>query len=523
MQHAHLLATLLACLPLLAVIRPSRLAAPAVQLVLGLLALTALIGLAVPSHTWHAVSIASAGNPHAFSLGVTVDRLSMTMAAFIAAIGLIVVRYASRYLQGEASRPRFIGYLGLTLTAALVQVVSPGLVQFALAWTVVSIGLTRLLMYYPQRPGAVLAARNKTLVSRLGDTAMLGAIVAAGLGLGTTDLGEMGAVLAAGSATSATSALTMVTVFLSIAVLCKTALLPFQHWLVGTIEAPTPLSALMHAGVVNAGGYLVIRFSNLYAAAPAGLELLLVFGLVSAALAPLVMWAQTDLKRSLAWSTVGQMGFMAVQCGIGAFGAAFLHLIGHGFYKANAFLRSGTLLGMVEPEVAPRPFILSVVAWVIGLALGGVVLVATYGALGFPPERLHGGWTLIAVQALAVAQMLATPTPGRLATVVRGGLVVVSSAVYAALTVAAEWWLAPVTALVAAPAHRGAIGLILAIGVPAILAVLSLVWIALPSASSRPLLRAWRVHAGNGLYLAQISEKVVLWCWPRGRGQEPRR
>ncbi len=522
MQLAHLFAIMLTSLAAVAVIRPGRVAGAALQMILGVLALTALTGLAIEPHVWHGVSIATTDHPHAFSFGITVDRLSMSMAAFIAAIGVIVVRYAWRYLHGEAARGRFMGYLGLTLTAALAQVVSPGLIQFMVAWMVVSIGLTRLLMHYPQRPGAVLAARNKFLVSRLGDTAMLGAIVAAALSLGTTDLHEMRAVLALGSPAAPTWPLTLVTVFLSIAVLCKTALLPFQHWLIGTIEAPTPLSALMHAGVVNAGGYLVIRFSGLYAAAPAGLEWLLFFGLVSAALAPVVMWAQTDQKRSLAWSTVGQMGFMAVQCGIGAFGAAFLHLIGHGFYKANAFLRSGTMPGMVEYEVTPRPFSVTVVAWIIGVALGGVALVATYRAFGFPPERLHGGWTLIAVQAFAVAQMLATPTPGRLATVLRGGLVVVSSVVYAALTIAAEWWLVPVTALVAPPAHRGTMGVILAVAVPAILACLSLLWMALPSASSRPLFRAWRVHAGNGFYLAQLSEKVVRWCWPRGRDHKSR-
>jgi NAD(P)H-quinone oxidoreductase subunit 5 len=289
----------------------------------------------------------------------------------------------------------------------------------------------------------------------------------------------------------------------------RIALMPFQSWLLGTVEAPTPLSALMHAGVVNAGGLLVILAAPLSAAAPAALDALLVLGLVSAVGGPLAMWAQTDLKRSLAWSTVGQMGFMAVQCGLGAYAAALLHLVGHGCYKANAFLRSGTLERAVEARPPVAGATVALAGWAVGTLVALAALAATYRLLGADPATLPGGWTLVAVQALAVGQVLASPAATALGALPRAGLVVPAAALYAALTWTIEHLLHGHVAAAPALADRGAHGPVLAVLVPAALAALTIIWVLLPRLAAQPWALAFRVHAGNGFYLPLLAERLL--------------
>ena len=136
------------------------------------------------------------------------------------------------------------------------------------------------------------------------------------------------------------------------AALTKSAQFPFHSWLPETMEAPTPVSALMHAGIINAGGALLLRFAPVIVRVPAALLLLTVVGSLTAVLGMLAMWSQVKVKRTLAWSTVGQMGFMMVQCGLAAFPAALVHILGHGLYKAWSFLRTGDL---PNPTAARRP------------------------------------------------------------------------------------------------------------------------------------------------------------------------
>ena len=136
------------------------------------------------------------------------------------------------------------------------------------------------------------------------------------------------------------------------AALTKSAQAPFHTWLPETLEAPTPVSALMHAGLINGGGVLLLHFAPLLGREPAALVILTLVGSLTTVIGVLAMWAQPADKRILAWSTVSQMGFMMVQLGLAMFPAALLHLLGHGVYKARAFLRASG----VPPRLAPaRP------------------------------------------------------------------------------------------------------------------------------------------------------------------------
>ena len=145
-------------------------------------------------------------------------------------------------------------------------------------------------------------------------------------------------------------ALTAIALLVTTAALTKSGQFPFHSWLPETMEAPTPVSALMHAGIINAGGALLLRFSPLIARSEASLLLLSLVGTVTLMLGMVSMWAQVKVKRTLAWSTVSQMGFMMVQCGLGVYPAAALHMVGHGFYKARSFLGTGT-------APTPQPFV----------------------------------------------------------------------------------------------------------------------------------------------------------------------
>ncbi|RQW82652.1 MAG: hypothetical protein EHM62_03210, partial [Methylococcus sp.] len=135
----------------------------------------------------------------------------------------------------------------------------------------------------------------------------------------------------------------------------KSAQFPFHSWLPEVMETPTPVSALMHAGIINAGGFLIVRMSPVMVLSPTALNVLAVIGAVTALFGSLVMLTQTSIKKSLAFSTVGQMGFMMLQCGLGAFSSAMLHIVAHGLYKAHAFLSSGSIIDLAKAAWAPMP------------------------------------------------------------------------------------------------------------------------------------------------------------------------
>ena len=133
-------------------------------------------------------------------------------------------------------------------------------------------------------------------------------------------------------------------VMLVLAVALKSAQVPFHGWLIQVMEAPTPVSALLHAGVVNIGGFVLIRLAPLVERVPAAQTLLVALGTFTAVVAALVATTRVSIKVSLAWSTCAQMGFMLVECGLGAWELALLHIVAHSLYKAFAFLRSGTVV-----------------------------------------------------------------------------------------------------------------------------------------------------------------------------------
>jgi len=398
---------------------------------------TGLSGLALAASVAVGVQVAVSGPmlmtlartewPVPLCVGVHLDGVAAVMAALISFIGVIIARYSTRYLQGDAGQARFFRWVSVTLGATLMLVLSCNLVMFTAAWMLTSLGLHQLLTYYPDRSWAVWAARKKFLISRLGDVMLLSALVLTFRAFGTSEYSEIFAQAAAIHNGTAEGGVwtSLIGVLLVLGAMTKSAQVPFHSWLPDTMETPTPVSALMHAGVINAGGFLVIRLSPLVSLSPVALDLLALIGGVTALFGGVVMLTQTSIKRSLAYSTIAQMGFMMLQCGLGAFSAALLHIVAHSAYKAHAFLSCGSVLDtaarMSVPAAGPVSAVRS--GWSLAaaalVALGTGVAVQTAFGLDFVTKP--GGVVLGLVLMLALTQLLwGTFTRGDAFAMVRG-------------------------------------------------------------------------------------------------------
>ncbi|MCU0654043.1 MAG: NADH-quinone oxidoreductase subunit L [Polyangiaceae bacterium] len=287
-----------------------------------------------------AAATGGASGAGSVSLGVRIDALTCTMLLLVGALGAIIVRYSRAYLQGDPGLERYLRWLLLTLGAVSILLLSNNLLVVALGWTATSVTLHQLLTFYQDRTPALVAAHKKFLVSRLADLCFLVSLVLVDRTVGSLALDRIYAWTAAHPQLN--PSMQGAAVLVVVAVALRSAQLPFHGWLLQVMEAPTPISALLHAGVVNLGGFLLIRLAPWMVHAHAAQLLLVILGLTSAILAALVMTTRVSVKVALAWSTCAQMGFMLVQCGLGLWHLALLHLVAHSLYKAHAFLSAGT-------------------------------------------------------------------------------------------------------------------------------------------------------------------------------------
>ncbi len=282
------------------------------------------------------------------------DAIGLTVATLVALLGWVIVRFSLRYLEGEPGQTRYVAALLFTLAAVSTVVLTQHLGLLVAAWTASSLGLHHLLMFYSDRVPAQIAAHKKFLVSRMAEVCLLAAL---GLIYGATGtLGLDGIAAHVSLATSLSPALHVAAMLIALAAILKSAQLPLHGWLIQVMEAPTPVSALLHAGIVNIGGFVLIRLAELISAAPGAQALLVIFGSLTAVLAGLVMMTRISVKVRLAWSTCAQMGFMLMECGLGLYDLALLHLVAHSLYKAHAFLTAGeTVLDVRQRSLAHHP------------------------------------------------------------------------------------------------------------------------------------------------------------------------
>jgi NAD(P)H-quinone oxidoreductase subunit 5 len=273
---------------------------------------------------------------------VQLDLVSGSMFVLVSTLAVIVVRYSRSYLAGQRELDRFARALLLTVASAAVLVTSNHLAVLVLAWFATDVGLHQLLTFFQRRRQAIIVAHKKFLLSRVADACFVSSLVLIGGQLGSLRIDVINDLVRASDGLSPT--LHVATTLLVFGVLLKSAQIPFHGWMQAVMEAPTPVSALLHAGVVNMGGFVMIRLAPLMAHAYIAQSILLGVGLGTTIIASLVMTTRVAIKGVLAWSTIGQMGFMLVQCGLGAWHLALMHLLAHSLYKAHTFLSSGSVV-----------------------------------------------------------------------------------------------------------------------------------------------------------------------------------
>ncbi len=278
-------------------------------------------------------------------VGLHASRVTTLLGLLTTGVGLVVQSFASRNLQGDLRGRRFF-VLASLLTATTTSVAfAATLGLLCAAWIVAGVALAALVAHRATWLPAPRSARRTRRNLQVGDGALLAATLLAVVSVGEIDLRSPAA--AAEELAHASipvlgwSVLPVVAVLLTVASISRSALVPLHRWLPATIAAPTPVSALLHAGVVNGAGVLLVRLAPVFGSSATATHAAFAAGAVTTCYATTVMLVRSDVKGNLAWSTAGQMGFMTVQVSIGASTAALLHILGHGMYKAALFLGAG--------------------------------------------------------------------------------------------------------------------------------------------------------------------------------------
>lgn len=359
------------------------------------------------------------------------------VAVVVQLLGAVIGAFSARYLEGERAQQKYVLALAGVLAAVHVLLLANHWLILIPAWVLVGLALQVLLCFYPDRPFALLAAHKKRLADRVADALLVTAAAMAWLEVGSGSFSELKGYLAANEATLLLQA---GAVCLVVAVILRTALLPVHGWLIQVMEAPTPVSALLHAGVVNLGAFVLIQLAPLVEAAPLARGLLVVAGLGTAALAGMVMLTRVSIKVRLAWSTVAQMGFMLMQCGLGLYTLALLHLLGHSLYKAHAFLASSSAVRMSKLQALRLPATLA--PWSLPCAplVAGVIIFAVHALGGALTQAGTAPWPWwwSAVLALAWAPLLWQSAPTQAATAARVGQMIAGLVLVAGLSVLAS-------------------------------------------------------------------------------------
>lgn len=489
MSPNDLLPLALPVLPLLAGVAARTVLGQDHRLPAAALALTTLLAAAIA-----ATPRAGAGELFRF------DALAATMTLLVSFLGTIILRFAARYLEGDPARPRFLSWICLTLASVLTLVGTNHLLVLLGAWTATSLCLHRLLLHHPDRSGAVYAARKKFVFSRLAELSLLAAAVLLHQGHNTWRIDELASSIASGNQAGLPAAAFL----LAFCAMLKSAQFPFHSWLPDTMDTPTPVSALMHAGVINAGGFLVLRLAPVFAATPASLQVLAVVGTVTAVFGAVVMLVQPAVKRSLAFSTIAQMGFMMIECGLGAWGLALLHLVAHSLYKAHAFLRAGSVVNALPRAAVP----LSTPAIAGGLAAAvSLVAASAWGIHRIAPAGSGGPTVFLTLLTFATAYGIARMQSGY-----QGNLPRVLATAGGVALIGCMWHVVAPLAFphVAAPPIPAWLTFIVGLAFTGLFLFQSLLW----RASAHPLGRRLYVHALNGFYVGPLANRLLNRLWP---------
>ncbi len=454
-------------------------------------------------------------NMGALALSIYINAVTIMMLSLVSFIGFVVSRYARNYLQGETHQGRFYTWLNFTLASILTLIVSGNMLMFVLAWIATSLCLHHLLMFYPERAGGVLAARKKFIVSRIGEVSLLIAVLLIGSTLHTMEFETVFHDLATVSG-PLPAAFQWASWLIVLTAALKSAQFPFQGWLIQVIEAPTPVSALLHAGIVNAGAFLILRMSPIMSQSIDASNALAIIGLVTIAAGGLIMLTQTSIKVFLAWTTTAQMGFMLLECGLGLYSLAMLHLLAHSLYKAHAFLSSGSGVDILRaPTVRSARSTPTFWQWFVVLVFAALMTIGIGAAFGMDPGHQPALLALGTIVAVAMTHLLLQFSKAGMgaAFVARAGVLsaLVCSA-YFSLHAAFHFLLLtslPAVRMVSGPTQLALIGMVM-LTFFAILVIQQ----NLPNLGRYKIARSAYVHFYNGLYVDVPFSRLVQRFWP---------
>ncbi len=445
------------------------------------------------------------------------DALSAAMFTLVSFIGVIVLLYSRNYLHGDPGQGAFYKGLAFTLASVLAIISAGNLAFLIIAWIATSLGLNALLLFYPERPAAQLAAKKKFIASRLSEFFLFCAASSLWSSFGTLAFPELFTAARTAAAAGQAFSLTLPAIFIVIAALLKSAQLPFHGWLVEVMETPTPVSALLHAGVINAGGFLVLRLADIVAPSESALHLLSLVGGATALFGSVVMLTQTSVKVALAYSTIAQMGFMMLECGLGAFAAALLHILAHSLYKAHAFLSSGSVIDLARASWTPSPGGQPHPArFALVLAAAAPVAFAVGGLMHAGMIENPGAATLGAILLMSLAHLIANAFDETTKTYVLAraiGMSVLIAASFFTLHGVVEWLVAD--SLPKALQLRDVEDLAIVLVVILSFGAVTLFQSIMARHATSPFWQAVYVHLSQGLYLNTLANRAMLRVWPR--------
>lgn len=374
-------------------------AASALSFLLSLAFLVALLGRdegerQVSQHlfTWFEAGSVRVG------FDLLLDPLSVLFLLLITGVGSLIHLYSVAYMEHDERRRRFFGYLNLFVSAMLVLVLGGNYLVLFLGWEGVGLASYLLIGFWQHKPSAAKASQKAFVMNRVGDIGL-----ALGVGLMLASFGTVDFAEVSQQATAATeTTLTALGLLLLLGACGKSAQVPLQGWLLDAMEGPTPVSALIHAAtMVTAGVYLVIRSNFVFEYAPVAQTAIVVVAVVTLLYGAIIGCAKDDIKKVLAASTMSQIGYMMLAAGLGVAGYAFaiLHLLTHGFFKANMFLGAGSVMHGMDDDVDMRHYGRVAAAMPVTYATFAMGYLAIIGFPGF-----SGFWSKDKIIETALAE-----------------------------------------------------------------------------------------------------------------------
>jgi NADH-quinone oxidoreductase subunit L len=283
------------------------------------------------------------------------DRLTLVMTVTVTVVAFLIHLYSRGYMEHEGGYYRFFTYLNLFLFMMLTLVTAANYPLMFVGWEGVGLCSYLLIGFYFRKQSASDAGKKAFIVTRIGDAGFTVGVALLFWTFGSLNFQSAFNSIAALQAGEQQTALTAIGLLLFLGAVGKSAQIPLYVWLPDAMEGPTPVSALIHAAtMVTAGVYLVARSNPIFAHAPLALEIVAVIGCMTAFFAATVAVTQNDLKRMLAYSTISQLGYMFVGCGVGVFAAGIFHLMTHACFKSLLFLAAGSVMHGLDGELDMR-------------------------------------------------------------------------------------------------------------------------------------------------------------------------